>query len=237
MTLVLCAHGTRSPAGRATVAAVVEAVARTSGRPVRDAYVDVHGPALPDVLASGDTVVPLLLSRGHHADVDVAGAAARVGDVAVCPPLGPSQVLARMLRTRLLEAGLRPGHTVVLAAAGSSRPEAADHVRGVAADLGALLGAVVTPAFVAAPAGCGMPAVTDLVADAGGVGCEVAVASYLLAPGAFHDRVLRSGAAVASAPLALPDRVDRCLVDLVLQRSEQRVEWPTRTPVLGAARL
>ena len=50
--LVLCAHGTRDPLGRATVREVVDAVAeRLPGVEVLEAYVDVHGPEVAEVVA------------------------------------------------------------------------------------------------------------------------------------------------------------------------------------------
>ena len=76
--LVLCAHGTRSEAGRAAVRALVERVADVWPGVVEEAFVDVHGPTLGSVLRPGATVVPLLLSPGHHTAVDIAGAAATV---------------------------------------------------------------------------------------------------------------------------------------------------------------
>lgn len=51
----------------------------------------------------------------------------------------------------------------------------------------------------------------------GGSG-RVVVASYLLAPGYFHDRVLEAGADVVTAPLAPPDKPDDRLVRIVLDR-------------------
>ena len=50
--LVLCAHGTRDPHGRATVREVVAAVAdRLPGVEVLEAFVDVHGPEVDAVVA------------------------------------------------------------------------------------------------------------------------------------------------------------------------------------------
>src|SRR6476661_4536194 len=96
-SLVLCAHGTRSDTGRAAVRALVGRVAGVWPGAVEEAYVDVHGPTLGSVLRPGATVVPLLLSPGHHTSVDIAGAAATVGRVHVTPPLGPSTRLVTLL--------------------------------------------------------------------------------------------------------------------------------------------
>ena len=48
-------------------------------------------------------------------------------------------------------------------------------------------------------------------------GGRVVVASYLLAPGYFHDRVLEAGADVVTDPLAPDDR----LVQIVLDRYDE----------------
>ena len=59
------------------------------------------------------------------------------------------------------------------------------------------------------------PSVPDAVAGARAAGASrVVVASYLLAPGFFHDRLLTAGADVVTAPLAPDDR----LVAVVLDR-------------------
>src|SRR5690349_22445900 len=116
--LVLCAHGTRSDTGRAAVRALVERVDAVWPGPVLEAYVDVHGPTLGSVLRPGATVVPLLLSPGHHTSVDIAGVAAAVGRVHVASTLGPSTRLVTLLHQRLVVTGLCPGDAVVLAASG-----------------------------------------------------------------------------------------------------------------------
>ncbi|GAB3158490.1 hypothetical protein GCM10027059_03330 [Myceligenerans halotolerans] len=58
---------------------------------------------------------------------------------------------------------------------------------------------------------------------------RVVVASYLLAPGYFHDRVLEAGADVVTAPLAPSDKPDERLVRIVLDRYEAAVERMTRS--------
>ena len=80
--LVLCAARHPRPARRGTVRAVLAAVAeRLPGVEVLEAYVDVHGPEVAEVVAAlpraeGDTVagvvVPLLLAAGYHVHVDIA---------------------------------------------------------------------------------------------------------------------------------------------------------------------
>jgi hypothetical protein len=95
-TLIVCAHGTRDPAGRATIEAVVAAVAaRLPAVSVQPAYVDVHGPDIVEVVdalppGEGGVVVPLLLAGGYHVHVDIAEAVARRPDVVATPALGPT---------------------------------------------------------------------------------------------------------------------------------------------------
>ena len=218
--LVLCAHGTRSDVGRAAVRALVERVAQVWPGPVDEAYVDVHGPTLGSVLRPGATVVPLLLSPGFHTEVDIAGAAAAVGRVEVTDPLGPSTRLVTLLHQRLTVAGLSPGDAVVLAASGSSRPEAAEAVARTADDLAVLVRRPVTVAYAAPPPDSEAPSVPDAVAALRAAGARrVVVASYLLAPGHFHERLRESGADAVSSPLVQPSRVPDLLVELVLTRA------------------
>ena len=113
--LVLCAHGTRDPLGRETVRAVLGAVAeRLPGVEVLEAYVDVHGPEVAEVVAAlpraeGGTVagvvVPLLLAAGYHVHVDIAAAVAGRPDVRATGALGPDDLLVDVLVERLAAAG------------------------------------------------------------------------------------------------------------------------------------
>ncbi|MEV4460679.1 sirohydrochlorin chelatase, partial [Microbispora sp. NPDC049633] len=58
----------------------------------------------------------------------------------------------------------------------------------------------------AAFASAGTPTVAEALERArAGLAPRVAVASYLLAPGFFHDRLLTSGADLVSAPLGVDD--------------------------------
>ena len=217
-SLVLCAHGTRSEAGRAAVRALVERVDEVWPGAVEEAYVDVHGPTLGSVLRPGATVVPLLLSPGHHTEVDIAGVASVVGRVHVSPPLGPSTRLVTLLHQRLVVAGLSPGDAVVLAASGSSRPEAAEAVGRTADDLAHLVRRPVAVGY-AAPAE-GLPSVEEAVAAQRAAGARrVVVASYLLAPGVFLERLRDAGADAVTGPLLTPARTPDLLVELVLTRA------------------
>jgi sirohydrochlorin ferrochelatase len=201
---------------------------------VRAAHVDVHKPALNDVVqrfaAQGRSivVVPLLLSTGFHVRVDIARAVEAAGGLAVAAgALGPDPVLVRVLQQRLAESGAGPDDPVVLAAAGSSDPRAgADVDQMVAALSAARGGAPVSAGFLASA----QPTVLDAVIQArhDHPGQPIAIATYLLAPGHFSGRLEAAGGDRVAAPLAPhPD-----LAALALARFDQAVETlaPLPTP-------
>jgi sirohydrochlorin ferrochelatase len=154
-------------------------------------------------------VVPLLLGNGYHVSADLARAAAAAG-APLAEPLGPDQLLVTALATRLAEAGVPAGTPVVLAAAGSTDPQAAADVASQAELLAARLAAPVLAAFASA----GQPTVPDAVAELSArTGRPVAVAAYLLAPGHFHDRLRRSAARWVTAPLGSHPAVAALVID------------------------
>ena len=208
--LVAVAHGSSHPGAARTVSALARQVTRLA--PVIDirvAYVQHAEPSLSQALAdagSDAVVVPLLLSTGYHLTTDIAAAAR--GPVA--GPLGPDHLLVTALVARLEEAGVPGGTAVVLAAAGSSDPKAADQIAAQAAMLASELDVPVTAAFAAS----GQPSVEDAVADLRGLtGGPIAVASYLLAPGLFHDRLAKSGADWVTAPIGDHPAVAALVID------------------------
>lgn len=211
--LVLVAHGTSDPQGRQATVALRAQVARLlPGVRVLDAYVDVQQPRLSDVVDSlvregvRTAIVPVLLSTGYHMEVDVTRAAEASELVTASPPLGPHPVLAEILRDRLEEAGAGADAPVVLAAAGSSRPEAAESVRDMAAQLRRLRSGRVVAGFAAAQT----PSVSDAVRDAGAGGADVWIASYLMGRGFFHTMLGRSGVTVTE-PLGADPRIARLI--------------------------
>jgi sirohydrochlorin ferrochelatase len=218
--LVGCSHGTDDAAGRAAVRSILTGVA--AARPsldVREAFVDVQQPEVASVVAdaldgdsAGAVVVPLLLSVGFHVKVDIATAVDQPGATAASP-LGPDPRLVDILVDRLEATDLRPDDLIVLAAAGSSDPVAAMAVEQIAAGLA---DRIPQPVAIGYGAGAG-PRVPAAVAAARAdlpPGGRVVIASYLLAPGYFFDRVLEAGADAVSEPLAPDDR----LVEIVLDR-------------------
>jgi len=235
--MIACAHGTSSVQGAAEVNALRDAIAALRpGLDVREAYVDVQQPDLVDVVAGlpeGESavVVPLLLSVGYHVKVDIARAVkSRPGSLAAAP-LGPDPRLAALLDQRLREAGVTDRDSIVLAAAGSSNPNAAVSVEELAGQLGELRSNRIVPAYGASA----KPSVPDAVAmlreeaeggagageSAGAVdlGGRVVVASYLLAPGYFHDQLAKAGADLVTEPL-LPSPV---LAEIALERYDAAV--------------
>lgn len=242
--MIACAHGTSSAQGAAEVNALRAAiVALRPGLDVREAYVDVQQPDLVDVVASlpeGESavVVPLLLSVGYHVKVDIARAVkSRPGSLAAAP-LGPDPRLAALLDQRLREAGVTDRDAVVLAAAGSSNPNAAVSVAELADQLRELRPNRIVPAYGASA----KPSVPDAVAmlreeaeggagageSAGAVdlGGRVVIASYLLAPGYFHDQLAKAGADLVTEPL-LPSAV---LAEIALERYDAAVAKGPKVP-------
>jgi sirohydrochlorin ferrochelatase len=210
-SVVLVAHGTRDPRGADTVRRLAAAVADAlPAQEVRLAYVDVQvplvGEVLDDVMTRHDavTVVPLLLSRGFHVDVDIAQAVtAHPGSRAV-QALGPDPLLAERMVQALGALEVPSTAHVVLAAAGSSRAEAAEDVEVAADQLAERWDGPVTVAYATGTA----PTVPDAVAAARAAGAtSVAVATYLLAEGFFHDRLAEAGADHVTAPLGGDDAV------------------------------
>ena len=222
-TLVAVGHGSRDPAAATAMEGLLDAV-RTArpGLDVRAAYLDHAEPRLRDLvgtLAGRLIVVPLLLSDAYHNRVDIPAALERVAGRAVqADVLGPDPLLLSALERRLYEAGVPVGDprtAVVLTAAGSTDPVAAESIRLLAKEWRATGWADVTAAFASAAS----PTVGEAVAALRGAGAgRVVVASYLIFPGLFADRVATAArdaeASAVSAPLAGTPQ----LVDVVLAR-------------------
>lgn len=217
--LVACSHGTRSAAGNTTVEELRTRLRQARpGLEVVAAHVDVQEPELGAVVdglrEQGRTcvVVPLLLSSGYHVRVDIARAVdAADGAATSAAAMGPDDVITTVLLQRLAEAGGRFADAVVLAAAGSSDAQARADVDRAVASLAGRFPGPVTSGFLSAQE----PTVADAVAAARAAGAStVAVASYLLAPGVFSQRLVDAGADVVADPLG-PHPL---LVELVLHR-------------------
>jgi sirohydrochlorin ferrochelatase len=233
--LVAVAHGTRDGRDVPAVEALLARVrALRPGLTVRPAYIQFTAPLAADALvgAGAAVAVPLLLSPGYHVRVDLPEAAAAAGSLAgrvfpLAPVLGPDPLLTRALLGRLAAAGWAAGTPIVLAAAGSSDPLAVGAVRLAAAALSSAAGVPVVAGFASAA----QPSIAEAVGQlrAGGAG-RVAVASYLIAAGHFHDLALASGADAVGGPLA----DHPALAQLVLDRYDQ-VSGMTHGPAVVAA--
>ena len=219
--LIGCAHGTASPEGQAVVRQILEDVrVAMPGVEVREAYVDVHGPFLDDVIAEipvsdeglSAVVVPLLLASGYHVYHDIANAVASRPDMMSAAALGPDARLVDIVRDRLREAHVPADATLILAAAGSSDPRSQADTESAAEMLRGAWGGPVRIGFAAGHE----PTVADAVAQAHEFGEEgvVAVASFLLAPGVFQKRLHEAGATFVTDPLAPHPKI----VEVVLDR-------------------
>ena len=133
--------------------------------------------------------------------------------------LGPDPLLLAALERRLAEVGVaagRPGHR---GRAGRRRLGRRGVRRG-GARAGRTWGARGWWGVSAAFASAAEPTVEEAVADLRAAGApRVAVATYLLFPGLFADRLAAAGADVTSAPLADAPEV----VALVLARYDAAV--------------
>jgi sirohydrochlorin ferrochelatase len=218
-TLVLAGHGTRSERGEETLARLRDLIRRTRpGTRVEQTFLEISSPLLADVLPGLPgpvVVVPLLLAGGYHVHIDLPSVvAATRPDAVVAAPLGPHPLLAAILARRLAGAGLRVADSVILGAAGSSDPAARADVRAAARLLAVRLSRPVTAAFAAT----GTPSVGEALERLrSGPSPRIAMASYLLAPGFFQDRLESSGADLVGAPLG----VDADLAALVWTRFDQ----------------
>jgi sirohydrochlorin ferrochelatase len=238
--LVAVAHGSKDPRAAATVHSLLGVVAERArtlagGVGVRAAFLDHCAPSLPQVLGSLEDgrarsciVVPLLLTAAYHSKSDIPAQLAAAGAAAGGPAggvpvrcaatLGPHPLLLAALERRLREAGVsvdsgadRARTAVVLAAAGSSDPVAnatiADLAAGWQRDRG---WRAVVPAYASAAGPSPAEAVAALRADTRG---PVVVATYLLAPGYFADKIraasVKAGASAVSDVLgAAPEVAD-----------------------------
>jgi sirohydrochlorin ferrochelatase len=243
--LVAVAHGSRDPRASATVGELMAMVAeraarRGQGAPdLRTAYLGHAPPSLPQVMSTIEAgrrvrVLPLLLTAAYHAKADIPRLLTRVASdfprlqVSYGDTLGPHPRLLRALERRLAEEdpdGDRARTGVVLAAAGSSDPEANATIGRLAAqwqDRGGWL--AVRPAYASAADPSPAAAVTGLLQA--GVP-RVVVATYLLAPGLFADRIrassLAAGATAVSPALGACAEVADVLLDRFAETGSRRL--------------
>jgi sirohydrochlorin ferrochelatase len=230
--LIAVAHGSRDPRAAATISDLLARVrARASARglaglDVRAAFLDHCAPSLPQVLgsvtgAAGCVVVPLLLTAAYHSKTDIPAQIASAHpspDVRCAHTLGPHPLLLAALSRRLLQAGVaesdRAAASVVLAAAGSSDRTANATIAALAARWQRDGGwRAVVPAYACAAG----PSPAEAVRALRRLGGPVVVATYLLAPGYFADKIRReatgAGARVVSDALGAAPEVADVILD------------------------
>ena len=235
--LVAVAHGSADPRASATIAELA-AVARqrSPGLDLRTAFLGHAPPSLPQVLGTIEadrevTVLPLLLTAAYHSKADIPRVLARtpLPRVSYGATLGPHPLLLDALDRRLAEAD--PGAhrdpactAVVLAAAGSTDPGANATIARMAARWQARAGwLAVRPAYASAAEPSPAAAVAGLLRDGAP---RVVVATYLLAPGFFADRIrhtaLAAGAAAVSPALGACAEVADVMLDRFTQTGSTR---------------
>jgi sirohydrochlorin ferrochelatase len=243
--VVAVAHGSADPRASATITDLA-AVARerSPGLDLRTAFLGHAPPSLPQVLGTIEadrevTVLPLLLTAAYHSKADIPRVLARTPPrrVSYGATLGPHPLLLDALDRRLAEAlpgsgpisgpgaHLDPARTaVVLAAAGSSDPEANATIAQMAARWQVRTGwLAVRPAYASAAEPSPAAAVAGLLRDGAP---RVVVATYLLAPGLFADRIrhtaLAAGAAAVSPALGACAEVADVMLDRFTQARSTR---------------
>ena len=230
--LVAVAHGSADPRASATVAELARLVRlRRPGLDLRTAFLGHAPPSLPQVLGTIEAgrevrVMPLLLTAAYHSKADIPRMLARMPrpQVSYGATLGPHPRLISALERRLAEADpaalADPARTaVVLAAAGSSDPEANATIAGMARQWQARTGwRAVRPAYASAAG----PTPAEAVAALRQTGVSrVVVATYLLAPGLFADRIRT--ASLAAGASAVSPALGACaeVADVLLDRFEE----------------
>lgn len=217
-TLLLALHGTRDPHGTAVAHHLTHDLTRLTGRPARLAFVDVGTPTIDQATTTPGplVLVPAFLASGYHVRTDIPRQLARAGrtDTAITPALGEHPATLEVAARRLDQAGYQPGDALVLACAGTRDPHARAQLRRAAHDLSRRMKTPVALGFIAT----GRPTVAERVRQLRRRGHRrVAVASWLLAPGLFHDRLAASGADVLTRPLCPDTTIARAVVDLYRQ--------------------
>ncbi|MFT4263428.1 MAG: CbiX/SirB N-terminal domain-containing protein [Nocardioides sp.] len=222
------AHGTRHETGNAVAAELTRLAGGRLGLESTTTYVELCRPLFADAIAAtpGEVVVvPLLLSRGYHVAVDLpkallAGGEAPLGgrggptrEMVLAPPLGPHPLLARAQASRLIDAGAVPGDPVVMIAAGSRDPRAAEDLAGAADLLTGIWGARVRVAVLS-----GEGARPADVIEPGDV-----VSTYLLSPGHFATRAAEEARASGAVVVADVLGAHPLLVELICERASARL--------------
>ncbi|SCL35209.1 uroporphyrin-III C-methyltransferase [Micromonospora nigra] len=239
--LVIVGHGTRSEAGVAQFAALVDRVRRRAAGDVADVaggFIELSRPPLTDAVTElvdrghrALVALPLVLTAAGHGKGDIPAAMAREQrrhpglTYRYGRPLGPHPLLHTVLEERIdaaLAGAGRADTWVALIGRGSTDPDANAEVAKVARLLWEGRGyAGVEPGFVSL-AEPSVPAVLERLRRLGAR--RIVVAPYFLFAGVLPDRIVaRTGEFAAAHPdldVRVADLIGDCdaLADLVLQR-------------------
>ncbi|TDC45229.1 uroporphyrinogen-III C-methyltransferase [Micromonospora sp. KC207] len=247
--LLIVGHGTRSAAGVAQFAALVDRIRRR--RVVDDVeggFIELSRPPLTDAVAAlagrGHrrlVALPLVLAAAGHGKGDIPAALAREKQrfpglgYAYGRPLGPHPLLHDTLAERVdaaLAGADRVGTWVALIGRGSTDPDANAEVAKVARLLWEGRGyAGVEPGFVSL-AEPSVPAVLERLRRLGAR--RIVVAPYFLFAGVLPDRIVARSAEFAAAhpdlDVRVADLIGDCdaLADLVLERHAEALRGDIR---------
>ncbi|QGN50827.1 uroporphyrinogen-III C-methyltransferase [Micromonospora sp. WMMC415] len=246
--LVIVGHGTRSAAGVAQFAALVERVRRAGVGDVEGGFIELSRPPLTDAVgalaARGHrslVALPLVLTAAGHGKGDIPAALAREQQrhpglrYAYGRPLGPHPLLHTALEERIdaaLAGDDRAGTWVALIGRGSTDPDANAEVAKVARLLWEGRGyAGVEPGFIS----LAEPSVPDVLDRLRRLGARrIVVAPYFLFAGVLPDRIVAQSRAYAAAhpelDVRVADLIGDCdaLADLILERHAEAVRGDIR---------
>jgi len=221
--LVALAGRSRDGAGKEVIARLLDDVRRRlPGVDVLSARMEPGATGLREVMASlgGPAVLlPLLLSTGYRATIDVPAATALSGaPVHLASPLGPDRHLARVMTARLREAGAVFGDAALLVAPGPREPGGRAAVEQAAELLRSEWGPGVAFAFESE----GEPDVPTAVDHLRQEGVDrVWVAPYSLVPGSFARRVSVLAAAAGATAVVPVLGSHRLVTEVVVVRYQE----------------
>lgn len=215
--LVVAAHGTADPDGRALIERCAARVAQELQVPHAVGYVDVCRPTLEEALAALPgipIVVPMFLASGYHARHDVPKAVAAERPTAhVTPALGVEAEVADALMEAIAAVAPMPD-AVVLTAAGSSQAEARAEVAAVGELLAQRLQRPVVTTFLVGGSEPAQAAIAQLRADGAQ---RIVIAAHLLGGGVFLSRAVALGA-TENIPVTGPLAASPAITALMVRR-------------------
>jgi sirohydrochlorin cobaltochelatase len=249
--LVIVGHGTRSAAGVAQFADLVERVRRRGAGRIGEAqggFIELSAPPLTEavgaLVAHGHrsmVALPLVLAAAGHGKGDIPAAMAREQErhpgltYWYGRPLGPHPLLNDVIEQRIdavLDGAGRAGTHVALIGRGSTDPDANAEIAKVARLIWEGRGyAGVEPAFISL-AEPSVPAVLEKIRRLGAE--RIVVSPYFLFAGVLPDRIVTQTEVFAGdrpeLDVRVADLIGDCdpLADLVLQRYAEALSGDIR---------